>query len=1188
MINVRYKILKKLGEGRSKVFLCNDIDSPQSNQIAIKILPKNAAADEIKKFKDEYFTIQKLLHPNIVRSYDYGEIVKKDEDDKEIELGSKFLTIEYFKGKELTACDDIKDEAILKEIIKQICAVLYYLHQSNYIYYDLKPENILVNIADKKPTAKLIDFGFIQYINADNDQPVRGSAQYIAPEILKNEEHDHRADLYSLGIILYKIIYGKFPFDSQKELDIYKAQIEKEFEFPETNYSEKLVKVTKKLLEKDPVKRYKLSLEVINDLGLDIDEKTTVNFRPARVFTNRKDILNILRNYITDERSTEIFSIRGFENSGKTSIINEVNSIYEESVLINNEGAKPSVEFLNFLLKQITYNENVHSKLTPEIVQQIEQVLNKSASEISDSIKQIFAGIATNTKFVLLMDDFNVYNTFILDIFKEIIPILQVNKIKIIITENSDIDHASDIFSNVRTIDLTPFTEKQLSEMLVKSYVSFFPVPELKKLILLYADLYPGNIVSFVDDIILLKILQFHPEGPTVKLTKDLKKIISSSHDEIYKYRLKKIDEKELLTARIISFFNIKIEQEILPAIIKKDLEEVSNILDSLRGKSILLPRHLSEGIEFSSDGIKQFIYNNSPEKKETHLHLARSIRREIPSFDRMELARLFENGEDYYSSYEVLHDEEKEAEKISAFSYQKTILLKELSLPLPENLVDELKFNLAKLHYLLNEYRPALDILNELLVNNQCKSWLSEMLAMKGSCLIELGEQEEGKKILNELLASEDKSIRKQKILVDIAYAEFDLNNYKKAREICENVLSDDNANNEERGRCFNLLGLIAVNETNDYSDALINFEKSLNEYDEAKLLLKEAKIQVNIGNIWYILKDADKAEFYWNKALEMNRTLGNLDQEGNVLISYGYYHFEQMKIEKALEQNQRAYDVFLSLGVKNSQGLALINLAEIFLSFCDYQNSIDSINAAIGIFRVINNFEKEAQAYFVLGKILFALGNYEKLNEVINNYEKLLNSRPISAKHKSNIQFLDCSLKLKIGSIEDLERTLLVLCDIYSKWGEINNYIKTIFSLFSYYDSNQDYEKVLKMINSEELMQICKRGPVYEAERLYWLGLISPKINNNEVNDGINFLNKSLGILGNQIINELTWKVTYEISEYYNKRGNINKSRSFRLYSTEIINHIASKISDPHLQKIYLDEPARKKALEGIVLKV
>ncbi|HSP86522.1 MAG TPA: protein kinase, partial [Ignavibacteriaceae bacterium] len=117
MINDRFKIIKKLGEGRSRVFLCNDINNPEK-EFAIKILPETADAPEVKTFRDEFFTLQKLNHPNIISSYDEGMVVKTD-NEEEINHESRFIVLEYFPGIELLKYSKVNDEQTLKIILKQ-------------------------------------------------------------------------------------------------------------------------------------------------------------------------------------------------------------------------------------------------------------------------------------------------------------------------------------------------------------------------------------------------------------------------------------------------------------------------------------------------------------------------------------------------------------------------------------------------------------------------------------------------------------------------------------------------------------------------------------------------------------------------------------------------------------------------------------------------------------------------------------------------------------------------------------------------------------------------------------------------------------------------------------------------------------------------------------------------------------
>ena len=172
MINKRYIINKKIGEGRSKVFNVIDTEFPE-REVAAKFLPVTATSEEKEKFRQEYFTLQKLDHPNIIKAFEISSVVFKDEEDEfEIEKLSPFITMEYFPAHNILDYYGLTEEKNLLLIIKQICSVLYYLHQTNYIYYDLKAENILVSETNGNPVIKIIDLGLARYTMSEYEKEI--------------------------------------------------------------------------------------------------------------------------------------------------------------------------------------------------------------------------------------------------------------------------------------------------------------------------------------------------------------------------------------------------------------------------------------------------------------------------------------------------------------------------------------------------------------------------------------------------------------------------------------------------------------------------------------------------------------------------------------------------------------------------------------------------------------------------------------------------------------------------------------------------------------------------------------------------------------------------------------------------------------------------------------------------------
>lgn len=1193
MINERYITKNKLGEGRSKVFLCNDTENP-SEDIAIKILSAKADIAEIENFQNEFITLRRLRHPNIVQAVNIGTVVKVKPSEKEIKTGSQFFTLEYFNGKPLLDYDDIKNEDALQKIITQICSALFYLHQSDYIYYDLKPDNILVKKTEGEPLVKLIDLGFAEKNSLEQDklnstEYVRGTAEYIAPELLKKEKYDNRVDLYSLGIILYRIVYKKFPFDTNNELKIYKAHLEKDFVFKKSGYSKELIDVIKKLLEKEPGKRYKNSLEVLFDLNVPFSEKLVKDWSPAKIFVNRKDVLNILDTYINDKTSSEIFSIKGFEGGGKTALSEEVNFIHKNAVLIKYDKSKSGYQFLKYFLNKIIFNDFVFPNISDEVQKNIDSIFQNSSRELIDELKGIFAKITQESNFILILDDFNNYDKFTIEMLKDILPILQVNKIKIIVMEDSDYDYISDSFHNVKEINLTPFTDVQVSDLLNKSYNKFFPVEELRKIILLYADLLPGSIEGFIKDCLQLNIFKYSPEQVTIDVTEKTAKLLKSSHDQIYEVRLSALSKEGIEAVKILSLFDIILDEEILANLLQSDSDKISSIVEELREHNILHSSNIETKLQFTSEGLKRHIYSKIGKKKEYHLNTGKLLKRDYPNFDRNELSRQFELGEDFNTCYEILLEEIKEAEKVSALSYKKGVLKHLQNLPLGEKKLFEINFELSKTLKRSNEYKNCVELTNKLLSKDEGNL---ELIIQKGICLISLKEVEEGKGLLSKVLPQIKDPIIKEEVRLEIAYADFDMNNYKDAEKICNELIQYKNLKKEIKAKTFNLMALIEIYFKNDLNSALTFFKEGFEIFKELKMSLEMSKIEVNIGNIYNLQNMHNEAEFHWNSAIDINLSIGNILQEAYTKINFGIYYYNNFFFERAIEQYNRAYNIYNSLGDNHGIGMVANNLGETYLVICDYQKCMNSLEKAKSILNKLQIIEEEFEALFLLGELFFIIGAEEKLKNIIQECLDLQKSIALGEKHSNYLYFLKYLQNIQQNinnniNIEELEK----IANTFLKFDDVYNFVKVYFFIIESLVLSDNVNDANNIIKNQKFTEICKPRPLFEAKRLYLLGKISGKIENGIETNSVDFYKESYEIIKDLSITELTWKVLLELAEYYSDRGNYTKANDYIMYTKSVITYIAERIEDSRLRKIYLSSTERKEAidiLENLELKV
>jgi non-specific serine/threonine protein kinase len=240
-----YQIEKRMGKGTfSSVFKA--IHVPTQSRVALKVIHKI----EMLKYKNysvhnEVSILRSLRHPFIAEFFDFFE----DESFHFIVLeyvgnGSLF---DYIQSKK-----QIKEE-IVRRIFMQLLSVLQYLHEvKNIIHRDLKPQNIML---DENFNIRLIDFGLSICLRASYDVPPRqcGSPYYIAPEMILEQPHTYKSDLWSAGNILYVMISGSPTFLENSLESLFRLIIKNEPDY--SNFSSTLAEVLKSLLSKHPQKR---------------------------------------------------------------------------------------------------------------------------------------------------------------------------------------------------------------------------------------------------------------------------------------------------------------------------------------------------------------------------------------------------------------------------------------------------------------------------------------------------------------------------------------------------------------------------------------------------------------------------------------------------------------------------------------------------------------------------------------------------------------------------------------------------------------------------------------------------------------------------------------------------------------------------------------------------------------------
>ncbi|MFC2133941.1 protein kinase [Bacteroidota bacterium] len=1191
MINERFIIKKFLGKGRSRVFLCSDLDYP-GRDLAVKIISGKADEAELKSFRDEFHILNKVNHPNIIPVYEFGTILQIDDNENSewgIDEGDKFFTQDFIPGVELLDYPNLSEKENLWEITSQLCSVLYYLHQSNYIYYDLKSENILVFEQQGKPRLLLIDFGLTVHSYYGIPTDIRGTSQYMAPEIIMKEHIDHRIDLYSLGILLYRIVYNKFPFNLESDLDIYKAHMEMEFEFQASDVPEEICNVIKKLLSKNPNERFETTLQILDELDIQISNEMRKSWTIANTFCGRKEIMSFLKSHFKNENKSEVIVVRGDEGSGKTTLLHELNYCNLNSVLINSSQQTARSNFIQYFLSSLFFNESIYSRLDSQLKNDIRELLNKNDDYIIEDLKSIVMRVASVCNFILMIDDFHNYAEFAKDILLLLIPILQSNNVKIIVTEKRASNNLSDRISNRNIFILTPFTEQQLSEYLNIGFFKFFPRVDLGKIIIKYTDLSPRSIISLIDDLILLNILEFNPDERRIKMDKKAASILKDSQDTIYSIRTDQLDDIEIKMAKLISLFEIGLDEDILSFLLEIKVGKTYQVLQKLREKNIICQTNISLRPQFTSSGLKNYIYAHIDDEKNLHLQTAERLQKYPHAFNRIEIARQFEKAEKFNEAISILKQEAFGSDNSSTALFRKVILEHILSLPADENDLIEAEAKLCKVLYQLGETQKSNKLIDKVLKYKLSDKLRLDLSLVKGASLIRLGELNGGKNLLKSLLGEINDESAKQKILVTIADAEVFLNEFLEAESICKEVIDSEYSVDETKGMAYNLLGLVDLYARENLDGTIAHFNKALQIYERSGLPSRSSGMQVNLGNIYLMKKDFKNTEICWNNAFKTNLKVGNLQQEAVLHLNYGIFLFDKLEFDESIKRYKKAENTFSNLGYKYDKGLSLNNLGEIYLTICEYNDSLGALNEAKQIFHSLNNSDEEAEVFFNMGRLFYTLGAKKKLASVIKNFKKLIDNKFVIEKHKIKYEYLIVLAKLLDGDYEDTLSTLSRLRNDFYESGEREdeyNFVRVIFLSSEILSKLNRSEEAVNILDNDKFNKICKENILVKIEREYTLGMISSTNNQLKLKPAISYFLEAHDLIENIQLTELTWKVLYAIAKFYFDRGNIYKAKEYILSAKSLIQYFADKIEDSNLKKSYLSQPSIRSALTNLNL--
>jgi len=1181
MINRRYTVLKKIGEGRSSVFLCHD--KYFNKDVAVKLLSPSSSKNEIFAFKDEFLSLKKINHPNIASVFDYGTVLKL-ENNPNIQTefaGSKFITLEYINGTSLLEYCLKKDFSDIDEIVSQICHTLFFLHQSNMIYMDLKFDNILVKEENDKPVVKFIDFGFVQNTRKLVENSKKGTPYYIAPEILQDKKVDHRADFYSLGIMLYRIFTGEFPFTGKDEIEIYKAHIENELDISGDAIPVKYIPVIKKLCSKEAEHRYLNALGILDDLKIDIDEESLKKWDPVRTYVINNAAVDF-KNFLLLNEPDFIKVIKGVSLSGKTSLVEEIAYNFDGVVLISPHDFQANMPNWKSFLNKILFSEYIYQYIGNFLINRILRVIQEEPNNISDELKSIFINLSQRVKFSIIFDDFNKYDPITIQFLVQLFPIFLVNKVRTVVVENEDYPSVADLIAAPAIRKLDPFTEEQVQSLLVKTFNDEFPFDSVAKLIYQNCDLYPGAILSFIKDLIYSQAIKFTSKGIISDDLQGKSNLLKENQFIFYEARTRDLSDEEKRALKFLSLFETDVTCVQIQETFEGSNEDLAIIFNSLLNKKLILEAN-NGTVHFTSLGFKNYIYSTIADKEKEHRAIALKLLDNEVAINKIELARQFELGKDFNSTFDVIINYLDEITRYETYKYQFELLERLSRLKLSRAQNNEVKIRLCEVYYKLGDLKSSFAILKQLLAKNIKDVNLKEKLLLRmGECLIGLGNINQGLEVFNGLLNTVTDKNRKIEIQYEIASAQTYSDSVNEAEEVLLKLIKDKNIYPELKAKSLNLLGIVEAQNRNNVKTAVTYFSEALAIYEKEKMGLKEAQVTKNIGNVYYMEGNYKEAEVYWKKSLNKNLEIGNLEEEATLLNNYGVLHFKNLDLEKSSENYKRALTIYRSLGRKFGEGLGYSNLGESFYLASEYDSALNCLEKAKMLFKEIGDISELSEVLLLKGYLLKSVNDNPGLAKLVVEFKELIGQKNNSQKSALHFKLLEVFL----GGLDfhTASSRLSKLRDEYLTIGEVGHFQKTTALFCEYLMSYKKIGIAQNIISSNEFLDTIQDMPYFKAYERYLLGKITYELKNESLKSNLEYYEEGYKILHECSITELTWKIIAALAEAYMDRGNINKAVEYIHLTKSLLNHISMNIKDIRLRSLYLSTPERKATLEKL----
>jgi len=913
VISERYEVLAFLGGGEStEVYKVRDTVSGKT--LCIKVLREDATKDAELRLSREFYHLSRFSHPGIISAIDYGTTPEH----------RPFFTMEFYPGVPINVFFANGYTPEMEDVAVQVLVALDSIHAQGLIHCDLKPHHILITEQNGKPKAKLLDFGFAERVSLNASSEPRGTLGYVAPEVFKGADADARADLYSLGMVLYETVTGQGPAGEKSLRAWLKRQYYSEFEPPsrsDPKIPERFERVLMSLIRKNPDERPRSALATVEALAGEetgVASSASQKYLMAPSFVGRGEPLALLRTALDNasQGKAAMVCISGERGVGKSRLMQELKFMaqLEGATIFSFEpaslGARPQslVESLLGYLRVYartelpTAEEASRSGVSEEGKYRLFEVVTQRLRDLSASHR-------IEHSLVLVVDDLELFDPTSLEFLRYLGFSLGKDRIVVLVCglkEKRFLDLAAE-FERIESfshVSLPPMESHEV-ESLVGSLLGEFSNRE--RLVEWLFQTTGGNplfVVESVHALIESKVLtlrrsRWHLEPEALDAYRAPEPVT-----DVVRRRLSGLSDEELEILRLGAAAGGPFTLEFLRSVLPHDEKVVFNAIGQLKGLGLLrnFGREGSGTFILSSKILEAVVTERlAPEqRRENHRRVALALELLYPEkqdklvFDlayHYAQAGIADRAYSYSTRAGARSREFQLSEQALSF-YETALALAPKTIP-PRERIDlmqtlgELRENVGKYPEAIDIYTQGMSIIVADKELSRQKDLLARFLRKLGLVHQRQGKNEEALNYFSQaLLMQPDKSSPDYvNTLNHLGWSYCSTEDFERAEGLLTQALqlaeklraTDPDVSNELSARTLYYFSVLAWSRY-DFVLALQLAERSLGIYEGSRDEYNTGKVSQFIATLWWRRGELDKAKEYYQRYLPAQRKSGDV----------------------------------------------------------------------------------------------------------------------------------------------------------------------------------------------------------------------------------------------------------------------------------------------------------------------